>query len=262
MIMPDQKTLLGVDGKTKKSLIQEDITCNKSPIITLCKHDSIINTLSFNQSTDTLMVGDDSSTCVQYKRRGGDWKIVRKFRNLGIGWVMSSKIINGNLCILGGWNSHIRVIDMGKAEVLGDPFHTGVQGIYSMQVSRVMMNQEEKYLLYLTGENLDWSKDRSNVYDVTHITNKYARRVEEVYKKKAKMVTITQCELKAYNTQYRELKEEIRRLRKEDEEKKNKIIEIEQFYEEENRKMELQMGKKGKNENKFIKQYKVSKKRF
>ena len=76
VIMPDQKTLLGVDNENLTDLIQEDISDMKSPIITVNKHSNIIYTISFDAMTNTLMVGDYSSSCIQYKRRTDDWEIV------------------------------------------------------------------------------------------------------------------------------------------------------------------------------------------
>ena len=99
IIMPDQKTLLGFQrGSSNSKLIQEDITNKKSHIIILNQDRRRINTLSFDQSTNTLMVGDKSSTCIQYKRKSKKWQIIKKYHNLGIGEVSSSVII-GNLCV-------------------------------------------------------------------------------------------------------------------------------------------------------------------
>jgi WD40 repeat protein len=170
-IMPDQKTIFGVDYDNRKKLKKEDISDDESPIMVISKHKGPINTITFERLNKNLIVGNDEDTVIQYKKNeNGKWKIAKKFNNLGIGCVNSSLTIQ-NLLILGGVNFKIRIVDLEKGELLGKVFETAMEHINSMQI----VNQEEKVLLKIIGVHPDYSNDKSDVYDFTQFLKKYGK---------------------------------------------------------------------------------------
>ena len=174
--MPDQKTLFGVDYNNRKKLITEDIT-EKNSKKAVNEHADKIWNLVYNEFTNTLIAGDYTGKVIEYKRKGAEWEVLKTYPFLGIGYIISSFII-GNLVIFGGHNN-IRVVDMEKGEVLGDAFTTAMGWINSIQVCRVEINNDNKYVLCVSGYSVDYSENKSDIYDITETVMKYANVKKE-----------------------------------------------------------------------------------
>ena len=125
IILPDQKTIIGIDS-SRKRIIQENIINKKFTCIN--EHKNYICTIWFNNFTGTLIAGDWTSSVIQYKRVSKKWRIIKKYTNLGIGPVLSSLIIK-NILILGGSINNIRVIDLEKRTIVGKIFKVAVSFI-------------------------------------------------------------------------------------------------------------------------------------
>ena len=67
--MPNQKTLIGVNGDDNKSLFMEDITNNDTKsTVHFGKHKDIINTVFYDIQSDTLFSCDNDKKVIQYKK--------------------------------------------------------------------------------------------------------------------------------------------------------------------------------------------------
>ena len=56
LILPDSKTIVGVEGKRKQTLIIEDITTNKA--LSFGKHEDHITTVLYDEVIGSLFAGD------------------------------------------------------------------------------------------------------------------------------------------------------------------------------------------------------------
>jgi WD40 repeat protein len=179
--MPDQETVIGITGIYQNILFQENLITKKTSYINT--HEFDINTISFNKETGTLVAGGESGTAIQYNKNGEEWKIIREYEELGIESVLSSLIFK-NLLILGGHRNNIRIINMREREIIEGAFETGVEYIFSIQISKIKVDSERKYLLSLTGRDSDVSENRSNVYDITGLIRKNCEVEKNIENKK------------------------------------------------------------------------------
>jgi len=81
----------------------------------------------------------------------------------------------GNLAILGGNNAKITMIDLDREVVIGEPFETAMGDINSMLVFNLKRNENQVYLLCLTGEKTDYSLGKSDIYDIHKTTDMYLK---------------------------------------------------------------------------------------
>ena len=69
LVLPDGKTIVGCDGSDKKKLVVEDITLQNPREIAI--HSGFIETLLFDNATQSLLVGDQSGHVKQYEKQKG-----------------------------------------------------------------------------------------------------------------------------------------------------------------------------------------------
>jgi hypothetical protein len=181
-VLPDQKTLIGVDKLDKKTLIMEDLTSDQPPVI-IGKHSSFVYTLIFIEETNMLLVGDHGSNVIQYKLdpECNTWSIVKNYGNLGIFQVVSNTKI-GQFVIFGGYGkSSLRVIDSNEMEMVGYPYETAIQNVLSLSICEVSPSQ---VYLSVSGSSSDYSKNCSNILDITKFL-KEKNLLEQVVSKKS-----------------------------------------------------------------------------
>ena len=164
--------MIGIGYKSnKKELIQENITKMRffySPEV-IAKHENIIYSIQYIPETDNLFAID--SLCIsQYQRDAKQWKLLKKYKNLGLGSVISCSETD-KLVIFAGDGNIIRVVNSETLEQFEIPIKSAVKFISSIQACRVSNRnyQHKKYMLCLTGSNPDYSEGQSDVFDISDL---------------------------------------------------------------------------------------------
>ena len=75
LVLPDAKTVVGVDGSDREKLVMEDISEGKSTLIG--KNSDQISSLLFHSLTQSLLVGDVDGYIKQYKKLNGSFTLVK-----------------------------------------------------------------------------------------------------------------------------------------------------------------------------------------
>ena len=111
-----------------------------------------------------LLVGDCNNQLVQYQLGSkGGWVVRRHYKDLGIGWILSTTSI-GTLAVLGGKNGCIRVVDVEQAQTLGGPYKTAIGVISTLQVWKT-----SQVFLYVGGRFPDYSHDKTDLFTITEM---------------------------------------------------------------------------------------------
>ena len=167
LVLPDGKTIVGVDGSDLKKLMIEDITRgNPSQIGT---HDDWIQIVLFNSLTQSLLVWDFDGHVKQYKKVKGSFTMVKDYGNVGVGEVLSSTIV-GRFAIFGGNNHSLFVIDIYEQEVCKERLKSPFECTTSLQVCESM---DSNVYLSFGGKRPEYSSDRSDWLDVTLLYKGY-----------------------------------------------------------------------------------------
>lgn len=162
LVLPDGKTVIG-PGRSMKNLIAEDITLNKSSRI--ATHKNEINTVIFDEASSSLFVGDDTGHVLQYKKdkESGTFTFLKDYGNLGIGYIISSSVLQ-DLVFFGGFEtSKIRVISIKEGGLLGGFVETAFKTVYSIQTCRVSYS---KTVISVGGNKGSYCSICSDVYRV------------------------------------------------------------------------------------------------
>ena len=119
VVLPDAKTIVGINKIDESTLIMENIKTKKA--INFGIREGYLCTLLYDKVTGSLLTGDDWGIIFHYKRGGnqGNFCLVKKYENLGIKSVKSTAQMGG-LAILGDfgeWDSSLILIDIHKREV-------------------------------------------------------------------------------------------------------------------------------------------------
>jgi hypothetical protein len=167
VILPDEKTIIGVIYKGNHNVMgSEDIT-NLSAVFTFGSGGNYIRTILPSKDFKSIFVGDDGGNLRQYdlKKSLNKWTHVKNHGNIGINNIYSSTCF-GNLAIFGGGNSHVRVLDMEKKQMFVKPFKTAITYLDSLQMCQV---SDSKVLLTVVGSSLNYSNSESDVFDITKL---------------------------------------------------------------------------------------------
>lgn len=118
VVLPDAKTIVGVKAINERILVMENIKTKKA--LTFGKYEGNICTLLYDKMTGSLFAGDDWGSIFHYKRGAqGNFCLVKKYENLGIGSVKSTAQMGG-LAFFGDFgelDSSLILIDIHKREV-------------------------------------------------------------------------------------------------------------------------------------------------
>jgi hypothetical protein len=193
LILPDQKTVIGVD-QAQTGLIMEDITNQAMDYAPLKfgKHKGNILTLTFVEELNMLLAGDSGNELIQYEYRNNSWNVLKNYGDLGIGPVFSSVRIGG-LVILGGWGTYLlRVIDLNKMQIQGDPFKTAIKEIHSLSLCRV---SNSKVLLSVSGYSPSYSPNQSDILDITGLLKEHKINIGKAFsREKEGKIEDSDCE--------------------------------------------------------------------
>lgn len=175
LILPDGKTIIGVESSTYKGLIMEDIT-QRSPV-KIGVHSNYIRTVFYDQFSKTLFAGDENGHVIQYQRceESGSFHLLKDYGNVGVGRIFCSAQVGG-LAVFGGSNTYsIMAIDISQQTVVQGCVETAIRYIDSMQFCRV---SRECNLLSVGGRNASFSESSLNIFEVKLLNNKRFKFLE------------------------------------------------------------------------------------
>lgn len=167
LILPDGKTIVGVNGQNDKTLIIEDITTNKAT--TFGKHEFTIQTLLYHKVTRSLFAGDFTGHVKQYKQSRGDllFSLVKDYGDAGIGSLYSCAQVGG-FGVFGGRHRSFVAIDILERRVCEGNLKSPFNCTYSLQVCHGL---NQKVYLSLAGSLPSKSSTISDFLDVTELYN-------------------------------------------------------------------------------------------
>ena len=165
LVLPDGKTIVGVDGSDLKKLMIEDITSrNPRPIGT---NDGEISNVLFDSLTQSLLVGDFDGHLKQYKKVNQSFTIVKDYGELDVGCVLSSTQV-GRFAIFGGNNRSLVAIDICEQQDCSGLIKSPFGWTNSLQVCE---DVNSNVYLSLGGICPDYSSDASDYLDMTLLYN-------------------------------------------------------------------------------------------
>jgi hypothetical protein len=200
LVLPDGRTIIGVDWRNKSKLLCEDILRNDPFGCTqIGSHLGWILTVYYSVVSRSLFVGDTAGTVVQYKPIGSyfDWHNFCNFGNLKIGQILSVAQ-TGDFLIFGGNDSDLRAIDIAKKEVLQGTLTTAFKYIHSLQTCELPDKQVQ---LSVTGSDPIKSDFLTDIFRVKPIKTMEKKRtslssqlsIEEQEKLKTKVKSQETC---------------------------------------------------------------------
>ena len=166
-VLPDCKTIIGMDAETSKSLIMEDITNQDQSPTKFGERSDPINTILYLEASDVLMVAGDDWNVIQYKRDSkGAWVVDWDYGDIGIFQVTAGDKI-GSLAIFGGEFS-LTAIDTVSKKVIKSKYNTAINRIFSLQFCPV---SQSKVTLFVGGKYPEYSEVTSDLLNVSELTN-------------------------------------------------------------------------------------------
>ena len=142
-------------------------------------HEININTIVYNQKTQSLFSGDSEGLVVQYKKEGknNEWVVVMDYDDMDIGYIYSSTSIE-NVVVFGGNDYSVRMINAETMEIMGGKIKTAMECIYSLKICLIEnKNAQNEYFLTLTGEDPEFTSGKSNLYHLTDLVQTQIRRL-------------------------------------------------------------------------------------
>ena len=205
-VMKDEKTIFGIKSSSKRVIVKEDITGDRSgscPVL-FYKHTKIINTIMISEELNVMLAGDDNGNVVQYDLITG--KIQVDYGNLRIGDVVSLQCI-GPIAFVGGWKSNLmRVLFMDIRQAFGLVFKTSIYSLSSLQVCFVNNPNNLKgnrLLLCISGYNPTYNDQVSDILDATQLVKYYQKEANPgtiIVDFCKKSIDIIQYENKIFNS--------------------------------------------------------------
>ena len=168
LVLHDGRTIVGVDGNNQNTIIMEDITTNKA--VSFGKHKGTIETLLYDQVTQSLFAGDRSGHVKQYKRGSSSthaFSLVKDYGDVGIYSVYSSAQV-GRFALFGGCNCTLVAIDIQERRLFKNITRSLFLSTFSL---RVCHGQENKVYLSLGGDDPCYYSTVSDFLDVTKMYN-------------------------------------------------------------------------------------------
>ena len=163
-MLPDGKTLLGGSGLFVGVLQTEDITQEKSLMI--IDQGSYIFTMIFNQSLNSLLIGNINRSVLQYERdSSGILRKKKDYGDIGVGCVLASDS-SGDFAVVGGDNGIIKLIDMRTRKVFEKGIETAIGRIESLQFCRVSTTEMH---LVVGGRGRNYSDSKTDLFDLSKL---------------------------------------------------------------------------------------------
>ena len=205
----------------------EDLMTQKGPII-IDNQDSPVYTLLFNKNLDTLLVGYQNGTAIQYKRRSKTWMMQKNYGKIGIGKIISCDHF-GNIAVMGGNLFKLRSIKLDQMELIGKPLETSPNWIYTLQLCKI----SSKMHLVVGGLLLCYLNDKTDVFDTSKLFENKIKN-ENIF---SKILNISPPKEMDFKKRIKEIKKQLILLKTENVPKYEKyqkfIKEFEVYYEQE-----------------------------
>lgn len=165
VVLPDEKTIVGVDTKIESTLVVEDMTTNKSA--SFGKNENYILNLLYDKVSETLFAGDSGGYIKQYKRsrKIEPFSLVKDYGNVGIQDVFSSAQV-GRYAFFGGFDRSVVAINIDERQLCKGKIESPFESTFSLQACR---GSRSKFYLSLGGANPDYISNTSDFLDVTGI---------------------------------------------------------------------------------------------
>ena len=160
-MLPDAKTVIGVDYSDKYKLMIEDITQGNPRQIGT--HRSWISTVLFDSLTQSLLVGDNKGHVKQYKKLNQSFTMVKDYGDVGLNSVLSSTIVGG-FAVFGGDFYSLVAIDISEQRFCARLPKSPYLFTYSLQVCEGVGSD---VFLSLGGTSPEYSSDATDFLDVT-----------------------------------------------------------------------------------------------
>ena len=157
-------------------IIKEKINEICTPIVAYTANNGDVYAVAVNEPNNVLFAGGENfyrGQIVQYELSTG--KVLKNYDQVGIGSIWSSTVI-GNMWIFAGYkSSKFVVIDSVTKQVFHKPVTTAIDSIYYMTIGKVKHNRHDsKLLLFIVGDDPDFSESKTDVFDITRLANKYS----------------------------------------------------------------------------------------
>lgn len=176
-VLSDQSIVIGISRTDQNTIIKQSITDSSEPTFTYTTNMQQVFTLAVNEPQNVLYAGNSCSNydgkLVQFDLSTG--QVVKAFGSVGIGIIWSSLNLN-NLWFFGAHeSSRFIVIDSVSRQVLGKPVKSAMWSINSMAVcKKPKRNNISQVLLFTVGDYSNYSKSRTDVFDITTLVDKYS----------------------------------------------------------------------------------------
>ena len=164
LVLPDNKTIVGVHNKIAKTLIMEDITTNKAS--TFGNYEDRIYTLLYDEVTQSLFAGYLTGHVKQYKRdtTTNAFSLVKDYGNVDIGMMFSSAQV-GRFALFGGRKRALVAIDIHERRLCNK-----IRSAFGFALSlRVCQGVDQKVYLSVGGGLPEYSSSVSDFLDVTRM---------------------------------------------------------------------------------------------
>ena len=186
MVLPDKKTIIGINAKKPSTLVVEDIKTNKAT--PFGKHGSEIFSLLYHNTTETLFAGDEGGHLKQYKRgkKTESFTLVKDYGDIEMGGVICSAQVGG-YAVFGGYDSYLVAINIHQRSFCNGTIKSGFRFTYTLQVC---CGLDDKVYLSFGGYNRDCFSGDPNILDVTGLYKKLNLETEQNAQEANKMPTL------------------------------------------------------------------------
>ena len=168
LVLPDSRTIVGLDAETGSTLVTEDIITNKSTTFGI--HENFIYTLLYDKMTKSLFADDGRGYVIQYKKRSKNhpFCLVKNYGYLGIGSILSCAQVGG-FAFFGGENYSIVAINIRERGLCEGFLKSPFWDSFSLQVCHGL---DQKVYLSILGNDRSYSSDVFDFLDVTEVYKK------------------------------------------------------------------------------------------
>ena len=174
-----------MDGNTQNTLITENIYTNK--VTTFGKHNCTIQTLLYDEVTQSLLAGDNNGWIKQYSRRNGNnhFSLVKDYIKFDFRSFFSSEKVDG-IAFFGGLTKSIHVIDIFKRRAYQNIMRSRFNSTLSLKVCHA---PENKVYLSVGGSRLGSHLNGLEFLDVSMVYGRPKMNENQDAPKVNKMLT-------------------------------------------------------------------------
>lgn len=172
-VLSDEATIIGICKSNCSIVLKQNITDPGQPTITYAAKKSNVTIIAVHEANNALFAGSTKyfeGQLVQFDLTSG--QITKQYGDIGISSLKSCTVFN-NLCFFGGYNSYkFTVVDLATRQIVHRPVTSATEMINSMTVCKFFNQEaEQKVLLFISGEDSDYSSNRSDVFDITDLVS-------------------------------------------------------------------------------------------